>query len=239
MPALFRFLFDRRDGSTRALLWICCIDFLLMVALDRRIPIGLFAGNFGPLGGNPSLLTLLKVGGIWQGASDVQPWRLLSAVYVHLGLLHLGFNMAALWSIGRAVEHRFGGARMILAFVLSGFIGFVASRLFFGPVSPPTAGASGAIFGFIGLRVGELASRKDPQSQSLLFETLAYAVGLALLFSVNNAAHAGGFVAGLPLGYALDRERFRGRREMLLRWLATGALALSVVSIALCLFTTA
>lgn len=223
--------FDRPRVATHLLLLLCVADFALMALVDRRIPLVLFGGGgfFGP----PTIRSLVLVGGIFGSLVDEEPFRLLSAVFVHLGIDHLLFNMAALVSLGRSIENRIGGARLVVLFVVTGILGFAASRVYFGPVSPPTAGASGALFGFVGHEIGTLLSRRDPRARELIFQQLAYAVGFALLFSVNNAAHAGGFLAGIGLGYWFEREAERRRHESTFRLLAWTGLALSVASVLL------
>jgi rhomboid protease GluP len=183
------------------------LNFVLMAVLDHRIPLALWGGTAGPLGGTPSIWAFVGVGGIFDELLTYEPWRYLSAVYVHLGLDHLAFNMMALVSFGRGIEQRLGAARTVLTFVMTGIAGYVLSRVYFGPFSPPTAGASGALYGWMGLELGALLRRKDARARELFFERLAFAVGFALLFSVNNAAHAGGAIAGAVFGYAYERAR--------------------------------
>lgn len=223
--------FDRPRAATHLLLLFCVVDFALMAFSDRRIPLALFGGGetFGP----PTIRSLVLAGGIFGPLVDQQPYRLLSAVYVHLGLDHLALNMAALVSLGRSIEDRIGGARLVVLFVITGVLGFLASRLYFGPISPPTAGASGALFGFVGHEIGTLLSRRDPRARELIFQQLAYAVGFALLFSVNNAAHAGGFLAGIVLGYWFERERKRRLHEPMFRTVGWIGLVVSIGSVVL------
>jgi membrane associated rhomboid family serine protease len=225
------------DLATRALLGLCIADFLLMVALDRRVPLSLWGATYGPFGGTPSTRTFLAVGGIWDMWLESEPWRYLSAVFVHLGVDHLLFNITALWSLGRNIEGRFGSARLMLAFVLTGIVGFIASRLYYGPISPPTAGASGALYGLIGIELGVLLSRRDPRARELFFEWLAFAIGFALLFSVNNAAHAGGCVCGAALGALFEGRRVPKMNPRVAQLLAVAAFLASVASIVLCLIS--
>src|SRR5690606_8265713 len=154
-----------------------------------------------------------------------EPWRYLSAVYVHLGALHLVMNSMALLALGRRAEQRVGGARMIVVFTLTGIGGFVASTLWYGASGPLTAGASGALFGLMGHEIGQMHAQRDPRLKDILVQFLAYAVAFALLFSVNNAAHIGGFVLGYPLGRAFYLERRPWRRALWFRGLAAVSLA--------------
>src|SRR5690606_37267066 len=163
------------------------------VLVGRRVPIEL-------LGRGPSPSAIVQVGGISrQVGASVEIYRWLSAVYVHLGVLHLLMNMTALLWLGRTLEESLGRWRMVTILVLSGIGGFYASRVYFGPISPPTAGASGALFGLLGARVAEMRFEKDPRLKDFLLQYAAYAVAFALLWRVNNAAHLGGFVFGYVL----------------------------------------
>jgi membrane associated rhomboid family serine protease len=222
-----------RHYATRALVALSVLDFVLMVTLDRRIPLALWGGGAGFLGGSPSIRAFVAAGGIFDELLLHEPWRYLSAVFVHAGVDHLAFNLLALWSFGKAIEERFGAERVVMSFVLTGIFGYVVSRLYFGPISPPTAGASGALYGWIGIELGVLLSRRDARARELFLERLAFAVGFALLFRVNNAAHAGGAVLGCALGYYFERAGVRERASRQLRWFSVTLFALSVASIAL------
>jgi len=232
---LIRFFEDaRRGGAARgtvALFWLLGLNFLFLVLIDRRLPLGLFDAG-------PSRFAVVATGGITLTLTDLQPYRYLSAVFVPFRILHLGMNLLALGNLGKGLELRLGTARVLLAFHVAGILGFVASRLWYGPVSPTTAGASGAIFGLFGVQVGLLWARRAPGTRELLLEQLGYAAGFALLFPVNNAAHLGGFVAGALLGALFAREVGVGVRESLYRMLAGLFLCLSVISVGLSLVGT-
>lgn len=225
-------LFDKPGFSTRVLLVICVLNFALMAIVDRRIPLFLFGDGSGMVG-PPAIRSLILSGGIFGSLVDREPFRLLSAVYVHLGLDHLLLNMSALVSLGKHADAQIGGARVVVLFIICGVVGFIASRIYFGPVSPPTAGASGALFGFIGADIAGLLARKDPRARQVIMEELAYAVGFALLFSTNNAAHFGGFVAGLAVGSVFVREQKRAQLEPVFRALAWTGIAVSICSVVL------
>jgi membrane associated rhomboid family serine protease len=222
-----------RHLATRAVLVLCVLDFIFMALLDQRVPLALWGGSVGHLGGAPSIRSFVAAGGIFDELLQYEPWRYLSAVFVHAGLDHLAFNMLALWSFGKAIEERFGAERLVITFVLTGIAGFVVSRVYYGPVSPPTAGASGALYGWIGVELGVLLSRRDARARELFLERLAFAVGFALLFSVNNAAHAGGAVLGSVFGYIFERSNMRARAGRGQRWFAVALMVASVASVLL------
>ncbi len=148
---------------------------------------------------------------VWQG----EWWRLLTAMFLHGGLLHLLLNGWALYQLGGLFEAWMGSGRMAMTYLVAGLAGSLASLFFLrGGMS---VGASGAIFGVLGALVGVLVRRRDrlrPQAKQLLYQLLMWAgINVFLGFStpgIDNAAHLGGAVAGLALGLIL---RPRWERE--------------------------
>ena len=170
--------------------------------------------------GSGQLFTLLQldkpalVAGEW--------YRLLSPTLVHGNLLHLAFNMFALWIAGSLVERLYGPAMMLGLYVLCGAAGSAASLAFGGPY--PSVGASGAIFGFFGIlfavqRVHDPVL--DRQARAAMAQMGGLIVANLVLNVVMNggaaaagggpgidiAAHVGGLVAGLWLAYLLVPTR--------------------------------
>ena len=127
-------------------------------------------------------------------ALDGQHWRLFTAMFLHLNLLHLLFNMYILYLVGRQLELIFGHARYLAVFLIAGFGGSVASYVFSEP-NTVSAGASGAIFGLMGaLVVAGHAARADINQVLVLI-----AINLAFGFVVGGIdwrAHLGGLVTG-------------------------------------------
>ena len=132
-------------------------------------------------------------------------WRLWSVTLLHADLLHLGFNMYALYIAGTIVERWYGWVRYLLFYLACAAAGSTASFVF-GPGNF-AVGASGAIFGLFGilLAAGRIHHPVDRESRGLV-SRLAFliVVNLALGFasggSIDNAAHLGGLAAGLWLG---------------------------------------
>jgi rhomboid protease GluP len=163
---------------------------------------------------------LLRLGANHEPAVEAgQYWRLLTSVFLHLGLLHLAVNCWALYQLGSLLEIWLGSARLALVFLVSGLAGSLASVVFtLAGTNGVSAGASGAIFGILGALIAFLARRRDrlrPAARSLLWQLLFWAgVNVVLGIRVeiiDNAAHMGGFAAGLALGFFL-RERAVDRR---------------------------
>lgn len=166
-----------------------------------------------------------------------EPWRVLSAVFVHLSLLHFGLNMLALMSLARIAEPATGAARFVIAYVATGIIGFAASAGWSIVVSgqgASTAGASGAIFGVMGLILGWLIRRRDPRWKSFAVQAVVYSLMFGVMIRANNAAHLGGLIAGVGFGlvYAGGRRRWA---EPLVNLGAALGLLLSVAALALAL----
>jgi hypothetical protein len=143
-----------------------------------------------------------------------------------------------MWSLadfGRATEQRVGPGRFAVILVVTGVVGFLASDLWYTWRFEParTAGASGGLFGLMGALIGSVYARKDPAWKDILIRMLVYAAVFALVVRVNNAAHAGGFLAGLPLGYLFEKERRPRERDRVFQVIGIGLVIVSIASIAL------
>jgi len=132
-----------------------------------------------------------------------QWWRLVSCNFLHIGLMHLLFNSSALFYIGPQVEDTFGSQKFVFAYVGTGVASGVASYLF---LPAGSAGASGAIFGLIGLMAAYGYKLGGSFGRELMRRMLIWAgVGIVFGFFIgaNNVAHVGGLVAGGALGLVL------------------------------------
>lgn len=149
--------------------------------------------------------------------SNGQYWRLLTPIFLHIGLMHLLFNEFALAIFGREVESLFGTARFAAIYLLTGLFGSLASFAFSPSIS---AGASGAIFGIIGTMVAYLfRNRKEFGERGREhLRGLLIMIGLNIFLGVtvpgiDNYGHMGGLFSGLILGailsptYALQQMR--------------------------------
>lgn len=130
-----------------------------------------------------------------------QIWRLITPLFLHGSILHIGFNMYALFSFGRGMESRFGWVRFMALYFLSGFAGNVFSFV----LTPEASlGASTAIFGLLtaeGVFLFQNRALLRDQARSAI-SSLVYMAALNLLigFSVNgvdNWGHIGGMLGGL------------------------------------------
>lgn len=144
----------------------------------------------------------------WSG----QYWRLLSSIFLHIGLVHLLFNGWALLQLGGLFEVALGSGKMLATFLITGLIASFVSILWLGRSGQPgalSAGASGAIFGLLGALISFLLRHRDrllPWARSLLSQLLFWAgANLVLGFTlpgIDNSAHLAGLVSGFLLGLA-------------------------------------
>ena len=139
-------------------------------------------------------------------------WRLWTVTLLHGGLIHLGFNMYALWMVGPLVERWYGGVRFAFFYLACAATGSVASFAFGGDV--PSVGASGAVFGLFGIlaAASRLHRPVDRYARAIAGQIgMIIAINLAFgLFSggqIDNAAHIGGLLGGLWLGAMLPPTR--------------------------------
>lgn len=236
-------LSSRFDGDA---LWGSKVLILLtVVVFAGQVWIGQVRTGQGALDAlmRPTTLDALRFGALHSSIVLSEPWRLLSAVFVHFGTWHLLGNLFFLTWLGRVAEPAIGSTRFVLAYVVTGIAGFVASTaysvLFESFGGGLTAGASGAVFGITGLVLGMLYRQKNPQwksfaVQAVLFQLLVgFAINQARVgIMINNLAHLGGLVVGLMFGVVFatrtTRTRETSRAEF---WLNISAL----VGVLLCL----
>lgn len=161
-------------------------------------------------------------------------WRLVTAMFLHGGLIHIGFNMMALMQFGPAIEELYGSARYLFIYVFTGAFGFLASA-FTGHFS---LGASGALLGLVGVMLAVTSKRggaymRDLRSRLISSVVILFVLGFSGFMAMDNWAHGGGLAAGFLLGKLLvDRQPNSSnerRRAYVLGWLAGLAVIASFV----------
>lgn len=179
---------------TPLLLDINILYFIIMVAAG----VGFF---------NPDSESLVTWGANFKPVTlEGQWWRLISANFIHIGIIHLVMNMYALIYIGVLLEPLLGRVRFASAYLLCGVTAAVTSLWWHNNVV--SAGASGAIFGMYGVFLAllttnliEKAARKSLLASISVF--VAYNLVFGLKSGIDNAAHIGGLVGGILLGYGM------------------------------------
>jgi rhomboid protease GluP len=136
---------------------------------------------------------------------DGQWWRLVTNCFIHIGVFHLLMNMYALLFIGAQLEPLIGKTRFTAAYIITG-IGASLTSLWWHDFTI-SAGASGAIFGLYGVFLAMLTTNFiEPNARKALVSSIGLFIGYNLLNGlrggIDNAAHIGGLLSGLAVGYA-------------------------------------
>ena len=184
-----------------------------------------------------------------------QWWRFVTPMFVHVNLIHLLVNMYSLWIVGPYVEKLYGSAKFVVFWVVTGIAGVVASYLTVRPDIPAgaigrflfknqdvaSAGASGALFGLVGVLFvfGIKFRRELPEGFKRAFGTGMLPIIMINLFIgylgrglIDNAAHMGGLVSGAGLALVVQYRRPGERLSVAATWrvMQVAALALVVLS---------
>ncbi len=167
--------------------------------------------------------TLLQVDGVADGAY----WQLLTSVFTHVDLIHIGFNMLALWILGPQLEAAIGRARFLAVYLLSGMMGSAFVYWLSGEHTS-TVGASGAIFGLMGaLLIIALKVHADV-SQLLLWLGLNVVITVFGRGLISWQGHLGGLVGGAVIAFVIAYAP-RAKRTV---WQVAGLSAVGVVIVA-------
>lgn len=159
-------------------------------------------------GGSTNQLVLIafgaKVNPLIQAG---QVWRLLTSMFIHIGIIHLVFNLYSLWALGPLTEQSYGHWKYFVIYILSGLGGSAASYLFSPALS---AGASGAIFGLLGAQLFYSYKRpylwKSGLGMNLVIVILVN-LGFGILQpGIDNYAHLGGLITGALMGILLSSD---------------------------------
>ena len=157
-------------------------------------------------------LALLPQGGLFSlpaggvvsltGVADGAPWQVLTSMFTHIEIWHVGFNMLALWTLGPQLELAIGRLRFLALYLVSGLAGS-ATVMWFSALHSQTLGASGAIFGLMGaLLVIAVKVRGDVRGM-LTWIAINFVITFVFVNLISWQGHLGGFVGGLVLGAAI------------------------------------
>lgn len=189
---------------------------------------------------SPSTRALYAFGMKWgPSIQGGEIWRLVTAIYLHGGLVHLAMNSMALINLGPLIESSFGSRKFFLIYTTTGIAGFIASTL----ISPDSAsvGASGAIFGLLGFTIVYGRYRAGSAGRVVAEQLMPWVVfGVVMLFMprIDNAAHAGGLLTGALLALVVDAGEPRTREgELMLRLLTSAAVVVTIASFAAMVLT--
>jgi rhomboid protease GluP len=143
----------------------------------------------------------------------MQWWRLVTAGFLHFGLLHILMNSWVLFDLGAQVEEIYGGARMLVIYFVSSVAGFFLSYV----IRPdtPSAGASAALFGLVGAMIAvgtRYRSSLGNAVRSVYIRYLIYLLLFSLLPGIDMSAHIGGLIGGFGVAYAAGTPHYEGYR---------------------------
>jgi len=181
---------------------------------------------------SPSFKSLLLLGATGTGPIDEyhRLWTLLSASFLHGGILHIFFNMAALRQLGSLVNREYGVYRMFIIYTLGGVVGFSISYL---AGTPYTIGASASVCGLVGAVLYYGKSRGGIYGRNLyrqisVWVIVLFAFGL-IVPGIDNWGHGGGVLAGIVCGYLLAYEE--KKRENIIHKMLAGVCAVTTLAV--------
>ena len=183
-----------------------------------------------------------------------QWWRFITPMFVHIDILHLVMNMFSLLIIGPFVEKLYGSAKFVVFYVLTGIAGVMGSYLALQPAfargvfgsfifkgaDGPSAGASGALFGLVGVLFvfGIKYRRELPEGFKRVFGTGLLPIIFINLFigfvgrsSISNAAHLAGLFSGAALALFVDYRRPGARASITTAWRALQIVCLVLIGL--------
>ena len=156
------------------------------------------------------ILYLLGASGAFPVISEGRWWTVLTAGWLHGGILHIFFNVMWIRQLGPEIARLYGAGRMVIIYTVAGVVGFTLSSFlglyglrFFG--AGLTVGASASIFGFLGALVhyGNRTGSSHVREAGLQYALFMGIMGF-VMSGVDNAAHLGGFVGGYLASLILD-----------------------------------
>lgn len=210
-----------------AIIGVIVLVYLWMLWIDARID-----GNWTI---DPRLSVYL--GANWRSVvvGESQGWRLLSAVFMHGSLIHIGFNAYAMYVLAPTFERLFGGGRLLILIVMAGLAGSLASLLTNGA---PSVGLSGSIFGIVGGLWALTRKFKDyipvdfaAQLRRGMIQVVI--INLVLGFTIariDNAAHIGGLLGGAAVTFLMNSRLNQVRGQEQRANLVAGVLAAAALA---------
>lgn len=186
-------------GFVSIVTWACVALYLLMLLYD---PAGIQSGGMSLFAPSTRSVVIFGASGSVPVFGFGRWWTLLSAAWLHGGVLHILFNLMWVRQLGPVTAEVYGPSRLVLIYTFSSITGFLLSTL---AGIQLTLGASAPLFGLFGALVW--AGRRTGSTE-LGRQALMYA-GILMLFGfiwpgVDNFAHAGGFAGGFAAGMWLD-----------------------------------
>jgi rhomboid protease GluP len=217
--------------TTSIILLLNCGLFAVTLALSMgAVSMNALTGIDGP--------TLYRLGAKWRIFETGQWWRLVTAGFLHGGILHILMNSWVLFDVGAQVEEIFGAARMVAIYFVGSVTGFLLSSMWSNSLS---VGASAGIMGLIGAMIAlGVRNRSNPAAVALrgmYIRWVMYMLVLGFLIPfIDQAAHIGGLVGGFCIAYVAGTPKLANTfGERFWRGAAFVAIALTALSFAMML----
>jgi membrane associated rhomboid family serine protease len=172
----------------------------------------------------PALMPDGSIGGV----ADGQYWRLLTAAFLHLGLLHIAVNMFSLYQIGPVLERQLGRSRFIAVYLISA-LGSSVAVYFFSPPEVAVLGASGAVFGIFGAAIVLWHKLGQNIRPALLMLAVNVVLNVVLAHYLSWQGHVGGILTGVLLAVAIGYMPGKGESRRRYQWIAMGAITAVLV----------
>jgi rhomboid protease GluP len=237
--SLARYL-PQTSPVTYTILTVSCLIFLAtFIATLREVG---FQGDSGGFSGIFNLGAISEKVLIISGSSlplpyDLaEPWRFVTAVFLHGSILHILFNMWFLMDVGPQIEELYGSARYFFIYVVTGICGYVVSSA----AGHLSIGGSGALMGLVGVLLALTMGRQSAGMQMLRTRLIYFIIYIAvlgfLMRTVDNWAHGGGLVTGFIIGKLMsDRQPSTPEQRRLASVLGWGAALVVIASFAMVL----
>jgi len=162
--------------------------------------------------------------------TESEPWRMVTSAFLHSSnILHIAFNMYALWILGNALEPAFGRLRFLSVYLISALAGSVGV-LMLSPIDTAVVGASGAVFGLFGALFVVQKKRGGDLRQIVVLLVINAALGF-IIPGISWQAHLGGLIAGALCTVAIAYAPAKNRN--LIQWGGMAAVLLVLVGLTL------
>jgi len=229
LPSYAVYRIGRALAFERPEFGVVSVGFLLMI-------VSLFALQVGADGARalmrPSIQTLVRFGA-FKGELLLagQYWRILTMALVHSGILHIGFNALALSQMLPRFEDEIGPWRASILITLTQAAAALAHTAWYPPYGL-TSGASGVAFGLIGFGLARAVRSGNSLERGFFLQWFLYGVAFGVMMpGIDNAAHGGGFLAGLALGYWIAGREPRGAMKRAIQLAGGACLILWIASV--------
>lgn len=221
----------RRIGLIPRSVSVSMLLAIAMLAVYARVLVAQGGGI-----GSASAGLLFDFGGNWAPVTYDEPWRLLTAIFLHAGLWHIAFNLISIAVIGPQIEELYGRTGMLFLLVLTGVLANLGSDLT--GMSGVGIGASGGISGLIGVAIGYGHRQGTPSGRELrnrMLRWMAFVILFGFAFNADNRAHTAGALAGAVFGYAVTPRTWMRLKPVRI---AAGAIGIAALIAALAIIFT-